>query len=114
MRVRRAELAPLEFGGLSIYDYTQDAGKSSSLALVEVPAGAVHAESWSRRSDKYYLVTRGSIAFTLDGSDFALEAGDFCLVEQGQRFRYRNATSEPATLVLVHTPSFELDAEVFE
>ncbi len=113
MRVRRAEVAPIEFGGLAIYDYTQAAGKSSSLALIEVPAGAVHAESWSRRSDKYYLVTRGAIAFSLDGEDFTLETGDFCLVEQGQRFRYRNATPEPASLVLVHTPSFELDAEVF-
>ena len=114
MRVRRAELAPIEFGGLAIYDYTPAGGKSSSLALIEVPAGAVHAKAWSRRSDKYYLVTRGSISFTLDGADFTLEAGDFCLVEQGQRFAYRNATPEPATLVLVHTPSFELDAEVFE
>ena len=114
MRVRRAELAPLEFGGLAIYDYTADAAKSSSLAQIEVPAGAVHGESWSRRSDKYYLVTSGSIAFTLGGEDFVLETGDFCLVERGRRFQYRNAASEPATLVLVHTPSFELDAEVFE
>ena len=85
-----------------------------ALYVIEVPPGATHARSWSRRSDKYYLVTRGAISFSLDDQRFELAAGDFCLVRQGQRFDYRNQAGELATLVLVHTPSFELDAEVFE
>ena len=114
MPIRRAELDPLDFDGLAIFDYTAGLEVGSSLAVIEVPPGATHARAWSRRSDKYYLVTRGAISFSLDDERFGLAAGDFCLVRQGQRFDYRNEANEPATLVLVHTPSFELDAEVFE
>ena len=42
-----------------------------------------------------------------------LSAKDFVFVEQGKRFAYRNDSSSPATLVLVHTPSFDLESEVF-
>ena len=43
-----------------------------------------------------------------------LDAGDFCLVPQGKRFSYSNVGSSLAVLALVYTPSFELNAEVFE
>lgn len=42
-----------------------------------------------------------------------MKAGDFCLVKRGRRFSYSNESSEVATLVLVHTPSFDLREEVF-
>ena len=103
MLVRRESVGAIEFDGLKIFDYTAGREASSSLAVIEVPAGARHAESWSRRSDKYYLVTAGAIEFELEGEEISLGAGDFCLVEQGRRFRYRNDSGEPATLVLVHT-----------
>ena len=83
------------------------------MALIEVPPGAAHAEAWSRRSDKYYLIVSGEIRFSLQGEEFSLGTGDFCFVEQGKRFAYRNQGSLPATLVLVHTPSFDLESEVF-
>ncbi len=110
---RRGSLEPIDFEGLQIFDYTGSEQRSSSLAVIEVPAGAAHAEAWSTRSDKYYLVTRGVISFVLEGESFQLAEGDFCLVEQGQRFRYCNDGPEPASLLLVHTPSFQLEAEVF-
>ena len=113
MWIRRQTLKPIDFEGVQIFDYTADAECSSSLAVIEVPAGAVHAQAWSMRSDKYYLVTRGEISFVLDGKAIQLGEGDFCLVEKGKRFSYRNGGSAPATLVLVHTPSFRLEAEVF-
>lgn len=113
MLVRRKSLTPIEFQGLQILDFTANAAASSSLAVIEVPPGVAHAEAWSRRSDKYYLVTRGEIRFTLEGRDFTLGEGDFCLVERGKRFRYRNDAKIPASLVLVHTPSFDLGSEVF-
>jgi hypothetical protein len=42
-----------------------------------------------------------------------MDAGDFCVVRRGQHLSYSNGSPEPATLVLVHTPSFELREEVF-
>jgi mannose-6-phosphate isomerase-like protein (cupin superfamily) len=114
MIVRKSALQPIAFDGLRILDYTAQLESRSSLAVIDVPSGATHAESWSRRSDKYYLVVSGRIEFSLQGERFTLEAGDFCWVEQGKRFAYANRGASPAQLVLIHTPSFDLESEVFE
>ncbi len=113
MLVRQADLAPIDFDGLKIFDYTANSKLRPSLAIIEVASGSKHAEAWSKRSDKYYLVIGGQIQFTLDDKEFILAAGDFCYVEQGNHFSYRNDAAEPATLVLVHTPGFDPDAEIF-
>jgi len=113
MLVRQATIAPIDFDGLKIFDYTANSKLRSSLATIEVPCGSKHAEAWSKRSDKYYLVIGGQIQFTLDDKEFVLAAGDFCYVVQGSHFSYRNDGAEPAMLVLVHTPSFDPDAEKF-
>ena len=113
MIVRKDELTPIDFEGLKIFDFTGNAGLSSSIAIISAPAGSVHATAWSRRSDKYYLVIGGSIQFTLGEKEIVLKAGDFCLVRQGQSFSYKNAGPIDAQLVLVHTPSFDLASEVF-
>jgi mannose-6-phosphate isomerase-like protein (cupin superfamily) len=112
MIVRRSALQPVDFGGLSIFDYTADATLSSSFAVIDVPPGGTHAEAWSRRSDKYYLVIAGELEFSLQGEVFSLGPSDFCFVQKGQRFAYGNRGASPARLVLVHTPSFELESEV--
>lgn len=113
MIISRESLSPIDFGGLRIFDYTAGHDLSSSLAVIEVPAGARHAEAWSERSDKYYLVTAGAIEFELEGRKSPLGVGDFCMVRRGQRFAYSNPASDLATLVLVHTPSFDLASERF-
>ncbi len=113
MLVRQRTLQPIKFGGLQIHDYTADRNLDSSMALIDVPAGAAHAEAYSRRSDKYYLVVSGEIVFLLQGEEFLLGSKDFCFVECGKHFAYRNEGPSPATIVLVHTPSFDLDSEVF-
>ena len=113
MFVAGTSLKPIDFAGLRIFDYTAGHDLSSSLALIDVPSGARHAEAWSRRSDKYYLIVAGAILFVLDGVETELTTGDFCLVPQGSRFRYSNLTPSPARLVLVHTPPFDPSAEVF-
>jgi mannose-6-phosphate isomerase-like protein (cupin superfamily) len=114
MIVRRQALHPIDFGGLSIVDYTAGAQLSSSLAVIDVPPGAAHAESWSRRSDKYYLVVAGVLQFSLEGEELSLGPADFCFVQQGKRFSYANRSPSVAKLVLVHTPSFDLGSEFFE
>ncbi len=112
MIIRKDSLDPIEFDGLTIVDYTAGRELRSSMAVIDVPAGAAHAEAWSKRSDKYYLVIDGAIDFSLQGERHSLEAGDFVFVEQGQRFSYANNATAVARLVLVHTPNFDLDSEV--
>ena len=57
---------------------------------------------------------RRHVRFSVGREDYDLMPGDFCLVRQGERFSYVNLSSESATLLLVHTPSFDLGAEVME
>ena len=111
--ISRSTLTPLDFHGLRIFDYTAGQSLGSSVALVEVAPGVRHAEAWSRRSDKYYLVSTGEVHFVLDGEEHVMRVGDFCFVKRGRRFSYSNVSSNPATLVLVHTPSFDLREEIF-
>jgi mannose-6-phosphate isomerase-like protein (cupin superfamily) len=111
--VRKHDVTPIDFDGLAIHDYTANQDISASLAVIHVPPGAHHAEAWSRRSDKYYYILAGRLNFVLAGQPCELEAGDFCLVRQGIRFSYENRTGESTSLLLVHAPSFDLDAEVF-
>jgi mannose-6-phosphate isomerase-like protein (cupin superfamily) len=113
MLLSRSAMTPIDFHGLRIFDYTAGESLGSSVAAIEVTPGAKHAEAWSRRSDKYYLVSSGEVRFVLDGEPHVLKKGDFCFVKQGRRFSYCNETPELATLVLVHTPSFDLREEVF-
>ncbi len=114
MWLRHAEIEPLDFAGLAIRDYTSGTALESSLATIEVPPGVRHARAWSKRSDKYYLVLAGEIEFSLEDETRRLARRDFCLVPRGRRFSYRNPTSHSAELLLIHTPSFDLDSEVFE
>jgi mannose-6-phosphate isomerase-like protein (cupin superfamily) len=113
MIIKRSSMETINFDGLQIYDYTAGHDTSSSLAVIQVLPGVRHAEAWSKRSDKYYYVMTGRIRFVLKGAKYDLAAGDFCLVCQGERFWYENQTEELTTLLLVHTPSFELESEVF-
>jgi mannose-6-phosphate isomerase-like protein (cupin superfamily) len=114
VKIERRVLEPFDFEGLRITDYTAGRGLSSSLAEISVPPGVRHRTAWSKRSDKYYLVLEGSLDFIVAGEPVQLDSGDCCVIRQGTRFSYRNASDETARLLLVHTPSFELDAEVSE
>jgi len=114
MKIRRSELEPFDFEGLRIADYTAGKDVSSSVAEISVPPGVRHRTAWSKRSDKYYLMLEGSLDFVVDGEPLTLEAGDCCVIPRGTRFSYRNGSQQTARVLLVHTPSFDLDAEVFE
>jgi mannose-6-phosphate isomerase-like protein (cupin superfamily) len=111
--VKQCSVDPIDFDGLRILDYTSKLDSRSSFAVITVPPGATHAESWSKRSDKYYYVMTGSVEFTLDGQQQVLSAGDFCVVPQGQHFSYLNRELKEAQICLVHTPCFDLNSEVF-
>ena len=114
MIVRSEAAKQVIFDGLEIRDYTPGHDHSSSLAIVGVPPGVQHRNARSTRSDKYYYVIEGKIRFTLGSDEDHLERGDFCLVPKGVLFGYRNDTRLKAVLLLVHTPGFDMSAEVFE
>lgn len=114
MIIRKKDILPFDFSGLSIREYTASLSEKSSFAVIQVPPKASHRLSWSKRSDKYYYVLQGCISFSIDGEDHILNEGDFCFLRKGRKFKYENTTEEPASLILVHTPHFILDEEVFE
>lgn len=113
MIVRGEEIKAIDFDGLSILDYTSDYNGKSSFAIIKVLPGVSHRLSWSKRSDKYYYVIEGKIEFMINDTIYSLNKGDFCLIKKGDKFKYKNDTGEPVSLVLVHTPSFDLGEEVF-
>ncbi|MBU2552171.1 MAG: cupin domain-containing protein [Proteobacteria bacterium] len=114
MLIRHEAGNPIEFDGLKIVDYTSGMDTGSSLAEITVPVGVSHKLSWSNRSEKYYYVVRGNVTFTVNEASNDLSAGDVCIVPIGTRFRYTNTGSSEAMLILVHTPSFNLEFEAFE
>jgi mannose-6-phosphate isomerase-like protein (cupin superfamily) len=108
-----SSIQPFDFDGLVILDYTAGGSHCSSVAEVRVAAGTGHKQSFSRRSTKYYFVLDGTLHLTVDGKTYELARGDLAIVPVGTVFSYSNKTGTEARLLLVHTPSFELDQEVF-
>lgn len=114
MKIERDSLRPFDFEGLEIRDYTAGVEVSSSVAEITVPVGTRHRRAWSRKSDKYYYVLEGRLSFTVGAKALDLTVGDCCIVRKGERFSYSNPTREPARVLLMHTPSFDLAEEDFE
>ena len=114
MKILKDTLSPIDFEGLEIIDYTAGKQTRSSMAEITVAPGVSHRRAWSKRSDKYYYVVSGRVQFTIEDEVSDLAAGDTCIILQGQRFAYHNMSDQPAKLVLVHTPSFDLEAEVLD
>jgi mannose-6-phosphate isomerase-like protein (cupin superfamily) len=112
MIIRKDSLTPIDFAGLTIHDFTSTKATGSCFTVVQVPAHTQHPLAKSNKSDKYYYVMHGTICFRLNQVEHKLGEGDFCLVNQGESFSYRNDTNETVALILVHTPPFELQEEV--
>ena len=109
--VRASELEPFNFGDLAIADYMAGNGTSSSIAVINVPAGAAHPAAYSDASDKYYLVLSGAVAFHTGGEEVTLGPLDLLIIPRGTEFAYVS-TEGPAQMVLVHTPPFRAEAEI--
>ena len=114
MNLRGDSIPPTGMNGIQIRDYTAALALSSSLAHIRVPPGARHTLSWSTRSDKYYYILSGALHFEVDGTGSTLGTGDVCIVKKGQPFTYENRSDGPVEMILFHTPSFEMEAEVFQ
>jgi mannose-6-phosphate isomerase-like protein (cupin superfamily) len=114
VKIDARSVTPFNFEGLEIRDYTGDRSCASSVAEITVPAGTRHRRAWSKRSDKFYFGLQGTLAFRVEDQTVRLAAGDLCVVRKGEKFSYQNENDEPARILLVHTPSFDLEQEVFE
>lgn len=113
MIVQMAKAKKIDFEGLGILDYTDGLGLNSSMAKIVVPAGVRHRTAYSKRSDKFYYVMTGQVDFMVEGDKQQARAGDVCVIRKEQKFSYVNEGKTEAELILVHTPAFNLEAEVF-
>jgi mannose-6-phosphate isomerase-like protein (cupin superfamily) len=109
--VRASTLERFNFGDLAIADYTAGSGTTSSIAVIDVPAGAEHPAAYSEASDKYYLVLTGTVTFRTDGGEVTLGPLDLLIIPRGTVFAYVSRDG-PSQMVLVHTPPFRADAEI--
>jgi mannose-6-phosphate isomerase-like protein (cupin superfamily) len=114
MFIKSEAIHPFDFEGLSIRDFTAALDTSSSLALIQVLPNTRHRRAWSKKCDKYYYVISGQLQFSLEGVEKSLKVGDVCIIPRGHKFSYENLGESPAEILLIHTPKFNLDAEVFE
>ena len=114
MKIGKDSIDRIDFEGLQIIDYTSGRDTSSSIAEITISSGIKHRKAYSKRSDKYYYMVSGHIQFDVEGESYDLFPGDVCVILKDQKFSYKNDSGEPAKLILVHTPSFDLESEVFE
>ena len=113
MFIRTAAIDGFDFEGLWIRDYTVGLDVQSSFAGIVAPPGSRHRPAHSRRSDKLYYVLEGTVSFKIGGGTATLSAGDLAIVPRGTVFSYK-AHEERARLLLVHTPPFAAEDEVFQ
>jgi mannose-6-phosphate isomerase-like protein (cupin superfamily) len=114
MIIRENAVEQFDFDGLKIADYTVKLDGNSSFATISVLPQISHKLSWSKRSDKYYYIITGEINFTVNDKDYVLSNGDLCVIKKGEKFKYTNNSGGIVKMILVHTPNFQLDREVFE
>lgn len=112
MKITKASKDPIDYYGLWIVDYTSEIKVSSSVAEITIDPGTNHPKAYSKRSDKYYYVVSGNLEFIIENDSFYLAPGDMCIILKGQKFSYRNTAGQPAKVVLIHTPQFDLQSEV--
>ncbi len=111
--IRRADAQPFAFGDLQIWRYEPGRGASSSVALVQVKPGGAHGRARSTRSEQYCYVLSGLVEFEVGQITYWLTQGDLLIVPRGEWYDYRNTGPEVASLLVIHTPSFRLEAEQF-
>jgi mannose-6-phosphate isomerase-like protein (cupin superfamily) len=113
MFIECKDVSAFTFDGLTIRDYTASTNCGSSIAVVDVLPGISHKLAFSKRSDKYYFVVTGEITFCIENETRRLGTGDIAIVPKGICFSYQNDSQQRASLLLVHSPKFDLAAEVF-
>ena len=104
---------PFDFDGLSIRELTPRSLQSASIATIDVPPGARHRTARSSRSEKLYVCLDGPLTFVVQDREIALGPLDVLHIPMHEWFSYYNESGEPAKLLLIHIPHFDLDSEEF-
>ena len=111
--VNRKDVQPFDFRGLKIFEMTPEGSRSLSFAEIVAPRDIAHQWSRSSRSDKIYFGIEGEIEFELLDGKVILGPGSLLVIEQGEWFSYVNKEQTPGRMLLIHHPSFNLEAEEF-
>ena len=104
---------PFDFGGLKIRELTPGDLSGASIAEIAVAPGCSHQRARSNKSDKIYFCLQGAVSFRVEGQAVVLDNRDLLLIPKNEWFDYRNDQEETARLLLIHIPSFEIEAEAF-
>jgi uncharacterized protein (DUF952 family)/mannose-6-phosphate isomerase-like protein (cupin superfamily) len=105
---------PFCWNGLTIRDITPNVSSLPSFAHIEINPLSSHVITCSKKSEKYYYVLSGQLHFYLNGADFVLSKDEFCIVPSLSKFAYANRSNVTAEILLIHTPKFDIEQEVFE
>jgi SAM-dependent methyltransferase/ribosomal protein S18 acetylase RimI-like enzyme/mannose-6-phosphate isomerase-like protein (cupin superfamily) len=111
--VSYSAIVPFDFQGLQIRELTPAQLQSVSVAEIEVAPGAKHETARSTRSDKLYVCIEGKLSFRVEDEPVSLEPRDLLLIRKGEWFSYRNDGEQPARLILIYIPSFDLQCAEF-
>lgn len=114
MIIKSNEIQSIEWEGLSITDFTSNQDTLSSFARIEISSGGKHKISWSKVSEKIYYVLSGQLHFMLDNRDHVVKRGDLCIVSVNTKFAYMNKSNNPVEILLIHSPKFDIENEIFE
>ena len=114
MIIKSNEIQSIIWEGLSITDFTSNQNTQSSFAKIEISSGNKHKISWSKVSEKSYYVLTGQLHFMIDNRDYIVNSGDLCIVPLNTKFAYMNKSINPVEILLIHSPKFDIENEVFE
>lgn len=112
MVINGSSIEGVDFEGLLIRDYTAHTTSNSSVAEVLAPVSSGHRLALSRRSTKYYYVLEGEVVFEIEGTRYMLSRGDLAVIPENTPFKYA-ARVGSVRMLLIHTPAFALEEEVF-
>jgi mannose-6-phosphate isomerase-like protein (cupin superfamily) len=105
-------VTPFDWHGITIRDYAGVAPTASaSVAHLRVAPGVAHGRGRSTRCDKYYVVLDGNVHFRVGEREADVHPGDLLFVEKGEWFEYENRGAADVTMLLVHVPPYDDDAE---
>lgn len=114
MIIKSKEIQSVKWEGLSITDFTSNQDTQSSFAKIEISSGNKHKISWSKVSEKLYYVLTGQLHFMIDNRDYVVNSGDLCIVPVNTKFAYMNKSNNSVEILLIHSPNFNVENEVFE
>ncbi|MCY4438577.1 MAG: cupin domain-containing protein [Chloroflexi bacterium] len=113
MRTDYDRAVPFDFDGLSIRELTPRSLQSASIATIDVPPGARHRTARSSSSEKLYVCLEGPLSFVVRDREIELGTLDVLHIPMNEWFSYYNESGNPARLLLIHVPPFDLDSEEF-